>query len=291
MFDLRYHVASLAAVFLALVVGILVGAAISNPELADQAEMVRQRDQILRLEDDLRTASTRLREQRAADAFVEAAYPAVIAGRLADKKIAVVFIGSVDEELAPAVRDALADAGAELLRLRALTVPLRSEALEATLASRRTLERYRGEERLSELGRELGNELVQGGETPLWDVLAGDLVEEQSGGAKGQADGVVVVRSAKPQREPTALFLGGLYAGLQGSVPIVGVEGSSTKPSAIGVFKRAGFSSVDSIDTAPGKVALAVLLEGARRGHYGMKESASRVLPRIDPVVPAGTDG
>lgn len=291
MFDLRYHVASLAAVFLALVIGILVGAAISNPELADQAEIVGQRDQILRLEEDLRTASTRLREQRAADAFVEAAYPAVMEGRLADKQIAVVFIGSVEEELAPAVRETLADAGAELLRLRALTMPLRSEAVEATLASRRILERYRGEERLSDLGRELGNELVQGGETPLWDALSGDLVEEQSGGAERQADGVVLVRSAKPQRDSTARFLGGFYAGLQGSVPIVGVEGSSTKPSAIGVFKRAGFSSVDSLDTTPGKVALAVLLEGGRRGHYGLKESASRVLPRIDPVAPAGSGG
>ena len=31
MFDLRYHVASLAAVFLALVIGILVGVGISDP--------------------------------------------------------------------------------------------------------------------------------------------------------------------------------------------------------------------------------------------------------------------
>jgi hypothetical protein len=38
VFDLRYHVASLAAVFLALVFGILVGVGISGRGIVDDAE-------------------------------------------------------------------------------------------------------------------------------------------------------------------------------------------------------------------------------------------------------------
>ena len=38
MLDLRYHVASLSAVFLALVVGILVGVGISGRGLVDKSE-------------------------------------------------------------------------------------------------------------------------------------------------------------------------------------------------------------------------------------------------------------
>ena len=38
MFDLRYHVASLAAVFLMLVVGILIGVGISGRGFVDDAE-------------------------------------------------------------------------------------------------------------------------------------------------------------------------------------------------------------------------------------------------------------
>ena len=41
MFDLRYHVASLAAVFLALVIGILVGVGISDQGLVDSAKLQR----------------------------------------------------------------------------------------------------------------------------------------------------------------------------------------------------------------------------------------------------------
>ena len=95
---------------------------------------------------------------------------------------------------------------------------------------------------------------------------------------------MVVVRSAAPQRGDTARFLSALYGGLEGTVPVVGAEASDTERSAIGVYRRAGFSSVDSIDTRPGKVALAVLLTGTASGHYGIKESADAMLPPIPTV-------
>ena len=50
MFDLRYHVASLAAVFIALVLGILVGVGISGRGLIKESERAVLQNQI----DDLR---------------------------------------------------------------------------------------------------------------------------------------------------------------------------------------------------------------------------------------------
>src|SRR5918999_4227171 len=57
MFDLRYHVASLAAVFLALAVGILLGVAISGKvsEVGERAE----RDRLSNLEQDVGEANER----------------------------------------------------------------------------------------------------------------------------------------------------------------------------------------------------------------------------------------
>ena len=49
MFDLRYHVASLAAVFLALVIGILVGVGISGRGFIDDAERDRLNGEIAEL--------------------------------------------------------------------------------------------------------------------------------------------------------------------------------------------------------------------------------------------------
>ncbi len=94
----------------------------------------------------------------------------------------------------------------------------------------------------------------------------------------------MVVRTAEPQEGPTARFLRGLYDGLDGSVPAVGVESTTATPSAVDVFRRSGLSSVDNVDTAVGRVALALLLAGGREGHYGVKGSADAILPTVEAV-------
>jgi hypothetical protein len=285
MFDFRYHVVSLAAVFLALIIGILVGVAISDPGLADRTELRLKEDQIARLNEQLEAASHRSRQQEVATEFVEAGYDAVMKDRLAGKRIVILFVGSVDQGVNSPIEGALQDAGAEILRLRALTVPIHDDAIQAALKARAALSEYVGPERLRDLGRALGRELVTGGDTPLWDALGDELLEERRGPARPEADGVVVARSSKPQQGQTARLLAGLYAGLEDSVPVVGVERTTTEPSAIPVYRRfQGFSSVDSIDSRTGRVALAVLLTGRARGHFGVKESASAPIPRIDPV-------
>jgi hypothetical protein len=286
MFDLRYHVISLAAVFLALILGILVGVAISDPELANRTELRRRQERIGQLEEDLSAASRRAEERQAAAQFVDAAYPTVMHDRLAGKRIVVVFVGSVLPELGDAVDRALGDAGDPVVRLRALAVPLRVDALDAALDGKTALAGYRGDEHLADLGRDLGRELVEGGETPLWNALADELIEERRGAAAQEADAVVLVRTATPQGGETGRFLLGFYEGLRSSAPVVGVETSVADPSAIAAYRRARFSSVDSIDTRLGKVALAVLLQGAVRGHYGLKDGADAVLPPIAPVEP-----
>ena len=288
MFDLRYHVASLAAVFLALGLGIVVGAAISDPEpLADRAENQDLREAVERLNRDLDAAHARIEQQEAAEQFATAAYPAVMNGRLAERDVAVVFVGAVDQRLRRSVEDALRDADGRMLRLRALTVPLHREEIADELDARPAFAAFRGDERLGDLGRELGRELVDGGDTPLWNALTNELVQEQSGTLDGPVDAVVVIRSAKPQAGETARFLTGFYTGLEGEVPVVGAEASGTATvadgvSAIDVYRRFGFSSVDHVDTLPGKVALAVLLAGGREGHYGLR--GDRALPPIEPV-------
>ena len=287
MFDLRYHVVSLAAVFLALVLGVLIGVGISGRGFVDDSERTNLQRKIADLERRLDEAEVRSRTQDAALSFTDAAYDAVMHERLAGRRFALVFVGSVDRQLVgAAVERAIDDAGGDVVRLRALRVPLREEELETMLAERSALADYRGGERMPELGRDLGRELVQGGETPLWSALTRVLVEERSGGLGEPVDGVVVARSTAPQQRLTARFLEGFYEGLTASDRAVGVEAASTGVSAVPVYRRAGLSSVDAVDTATGRVALAVLLAGGRPGHYGVKDAPDGALPPIEPVEP-----
>jgi hypothetical protein len=290
MFDLRYHVASLAAVFLALLIGILVGVGISGK--ADEARNEELRREIADLRGRLESAADNragLQQAHEADkAFAEDVYPVLIEDRLRGMRIALLFVGSVD---AAHVQRALEDAGATRPRMRALRIPVDPEKLDRALVGRADLAEYRGEDRLDDLGRLLAAELVTGGDTPAWDALTSQIVEEKSGTFRQAADGVVVVRTAKPQAGPTARFLTGLYAGLADSaVPAVGAETAAENPSAVGVWNRAGLSSVDNVDTAAGRLALALLLAGGDGGQYGIKDSADDVLPPIE-ALPAEARG
>ena len=149
------------------------------------------------------------------------------------------------------------------------------------LARQPQLARYVGRDRLDDLGRALGEELVTGGETPLWNALNGQIVEERSGNAERAAGGVVVARTSPPQRGGTARFLHGFYAGLAAQdAPAVGVEALDARWPAVDAFARGGLSSVDWVDTQYGRLALVWLLAGGAPGSYGVKRTASDgVLP------------
>ena len=291
MFDLRYHVASLAAVFLALVIGILVGVGISSGGFVRGTERKFLNDKIAKLESQLDAAQVRTgdltRLQRAADTFVEESYPLLMADLLKGKRIAVVYGGPVDAATRDLVQRTLSDTGAGgPVRMRAIRVPIDLPAVGRSLAGRPGLVRYAKQEAARDLGRRLAQELVVGGKTPVWRALSAQLLEERSGSDKGRADAIVVVRSVPPQKSPTARLLAGFYAGLAGAeVPAVGVETTHSSASAIDAFERAGLSSVDYVDTRVGRLALALLLAGAPGGNYGLKPSArDGILPPVTPL-------
>ena len=292
MFDLRYHVASLAAVFLALIIGILVGVGISSGGFVQKSERKILNDRIGVLEGELEAARGRAgdlsRAQRATDTYVEQSYPLLMSGLLSGKRIAVVFVGSVDPESRDLIERTLTDAGAGApKRMRALRVPIDVEALDRVLADRPALARLARPEAARELGRRLAQELARGGKTPVWRLLAPQLVEERSGSDRDAAEGVVVVRSVPPQQGPTSRLLRGFYEGLASAgVPAVGVETRATVPTAIDAFDTAGLSSVDFVDTRVGRLALALLLAGSRPGSYGLKPTATDgILPPVDPLL------
>ena len=275
MFDFRYHVASLAAVFLALIVGIVIGVGLSGQGILEEGERNVLNDEIARWKARAENAESRSEQERAATQFVDSAYDAVMENRLSDKRIAVVFVGPANE-LRGAISSAVSDADGTIVRLRALKLPVDEDALLAAID---------GVSDIRELGRTLAAELLAGDATPLWDAVADQLVIERIPDADAPADGVVVVRTADPQQGATARLLNGLYGGLTGSVPAVWVDADETDGP-----RPEGFAVLRDVTTALGRVSLAVLLETGAQGDYG--PGAPSVVPPIAPVVPpAETSG
>jgi hypothetical protein len=284
MFDLRYHVASLAAVFLALIIGILVGVGIADRGLVDKFNRSLLEQRVASLRAQLNQASQRSavskREQAAAQSYINETYPVLVKNRLKGHRVAVVFVGRVTGGLSSAIDGTLHDSGAVQIRLRALKVPVDDKQLDAKLSAQPAGQDYVGKSKLEDLGNALGAELITGGDTPLWNTLSDSLVEQQAGGGRQPVDGVIVARTAPPQRDGTSRFLFGLYEGLNSrGVPAVGIEASDAASSAVPIFKSAGLSSVDDVDTPAGRLALALLLAGSPGGQYGFKRTAEDALP------------
>ena len=295
MFDLRYHVASLAAVFLMLVVGILIGVGISGRGFVDDAERKQLEGKIAGLEEEVdaanETAADFERRQQAAEDFVESAYPALAAKRLDGKNIAILVLGPVDPTVSAIERAVEDDGEGRVARMRALDLPLRLEAVEAAVSAKPELGGYVGDAQLGNLGRDLGRELAAGGATPLWDALESEIVEVRDGRLADPVDGVIVMRTAEPQAAETSRFLAGIYQGLgSAGVPVVGVEPTRVEQSAIPVFQRYRLSTVDGVDTPVGALAmLLVLADLDAAGDYGVRDTADRILPPIEPLpAPSG---
>lgn len=305
MFDLRYHLASLAAVFIALAVGILLGVAISGK--LSEADNAIAHDRIDQLSEQLQQANARAdiigRRNQAAEDLLDISYPTLMENRLEGKNIGVLFVGPVDPTVRSAIERTLSDAGAgEPVRLTAVDTPVDAAELDSALNGDQALAQYaESGDDFGSLGAALGRELVDGQGTPTWSSLSSNLVEERFGTNSPPLDGVVVVRSWAPPEDPTAeqeaqarpteTLLDGLLSGLQESgVPVVGVETTTEDASAIDLYRAQGVSSVDDVETLAGRVALALVLAGGNPGpgHYGVKDSASDGVAPPIVTVPSG---
>jgi hypothetical protein len=300
VFSLRYHVASLAGVFLALAVGILLGVAISGK--VSEAEESFQRDRTENLAEDLENANARAdaaeRSGEAARELVERAYPALMQERLDDMQFALLFVGPVDPAVRSAVERTLADAGAGAPAFMiALEVPVQPDELQGAIEGNDVLAAFADDGGdFGDLGRELGEEVVGGGDTPLWNTLSSELVQEREGSFSPAVDGAVLMYSWSPPEDEaedeeaaretvaTRSLAEGLVRGLDAAdVPVVGVATTAQPTGLTGLYGGQGLSSVDDVDTAAGRLALALLLAGGEPGHYGIKESATDgVTPPVE---------
>jgi hypothetical protein len=300
MFTWRYHVASLAAVFLALAVGILLGVAVSG-KVSDATESFneRERDRLSQEAEEARQ-SAELSDQRrkAAEDLIERSYPALIDRRLEEQRFAILFLGPVQGDVRSAVERTLADAGSGRPgRLVALDTPIDAQELDEVLKDDETLATYAEDgDDFTELGEALGREFIERGDSPLWGLLSAQLVEERSGTSSLAVDGAIVIRSWQPsddeaeEARATVTLIDGLVEGLKsGDFPVVGVEtsGALGDESQVGLYRADGISSVDNVDTLAGRLALALLLAGGTPGQYGLKDTATDgVAPPIEPLPP-----
>jgi copper transport outer membrane protein MctB len=278
----RYHATSLIAVFLALAVGILIGA-----EFGGDALTSTRRNLEASLVNNLQDARSKTDELNGelgrANEFADRVYPALARDRLQGKRLAIVALGGLPSQDIGAVEETLAPTGAKLVGVGVVREPVDLNGLAGDLAKTRFADIERNPEALAALGVGVGRQLVRGGTLP--EVVRGHLFSRASG-SFGGLDGIVVVRNQPGDLGPVQRTTAGtLESGLLGGItatrtPATGVETSDADPSSISFFQSNDLSSVDDVELTAGQLALVFTMLGAE-GSFGVKSSADRLLPDL----------
>ncbi|MDQ3761735.1 MAG: copper transporter [Actinomycetota bacterium] len=310
MISLRYHVISIAAVFLALALGVVLGStAISDRLLSG---LSTSRDELGREVSDLQAERNVLRARLAdADVFGAGVGPRVVSGTLRGRSVVLVTTADAN----PADRDALtgllSSAGAtvtgELQLTDAFTDPSRSDQLSEL--STRLLPAGLRLPIASDAGTLAGgllsslllinpsNGKAQATPDETTAVLAGlgdggfvrvgphvqpaQLVVVLTGGASsgnssGDRAGILARFATQLDRASAGAVLAGRPGSADGNGPI-GVVRADTAAASV-------LSTVDDVSTAAGRVvtvlALAEQAQG-RAGRYGTGGNAQAVVPAI----------
>ncbi|HEY2204158.1 MAG TPA: copper transporter [Pseudonocardia sp.] len=308
MMTLRYHIVSLAAVLLALAVGVVLGSTNASQGLVsmvagDRGELTNQVQQLTAANGELRAG------QRSADSFAASVAPTVVKGQLSGKTVALVVAGGADPAARDSVRQLLGAAGAtvttEVGLTDAVTDPARADQLRDLTT------------RLLPSGAQLPTATDAGGLVGglLGNVLMANPKGNQPRAAQSQAAAALAGLSSAgflaPGAKPGPAQLAVVLAGAPGTGPdaaeraatmarlateldragggavLAGGTGSAGSSGAVGVVRAdtssaSNLSTVDDVQRPIGQVATVLAAReqaDGRSGRYGDAPSAQGPVP------------
>ncbi len=309
MISMRYHIVSIAAVFLALALGIVLGATkISSPLLSglqgDNAELTAQHDE-------LSSENGALSDRVTGDEkFAEAIGPLTVRGTLPNTSVVLITTADADPADRDAVLSLLARAGAtvsaQVQLTEAFTDPARADELRSlaaqTLPTGVTLPEVPQAGAVA--GGLLGAVLVAAPDgtvrsTPEQSAAAlaaftsGGFIQVAGTPAAGRA--VIVLTGAEvagTSEGDRAAAVADLATELKKSASGVVVAGRSGSEEAVGVVgavrndtvSSAAVTTVDNVDSPSGRTATVLALveqNGGGVGRYGFGDNAQAQAPTL----------
>jgi len=286
--DFRYHLASLTAVFGALLIGILLGVAMMEPrhlsaqvhKLTEDFQRSHEEDQHIQLQLQLqRDLDKRI------DQFNERTQAPLIRNRLANHNVALVINAFVfPEDRIDAVRQALEQAGAAVtvqITLKAGLLQVEPDQIQGIYQQLQLPAETKMN--ISDLIYRLGQNLGRGG-TKLADILQqAQLVDINNinGDLTTPVSSIIYLggSSDSPLDALNTIDLPFLRACADSDVLIAATEPLEASKSVVADYQKVVPITIDNINHAAGRIALILALSGHRRGHFGYKQYADDVAP------------
>jgi hypothetical protein len=277
MYNLRYHITSLVAIFLALTVGLLLGGVVVERGTL-QGQKTTLVDSLKKSYEGLSADQRLLRaENEAFAAFSDQAVPKVVSGALVGRTV-VVLTDPTSGDAVSAVTKAVREAGG-----RAAVVTFTSPGLglsePAVARSFASAEGTAGPAVETSVSAALVAEWTTSGSTrPVTAALTkAGAIRVDGLTADMVVDGAVSASVWDTKPDEAALRLAKAITGPDRYG--AGVETTKRAAGLAVAAVGAGLSAVDDVDRPIGRVSLVWILAGKTAGHYGLGKGADAAFP------------
>ena len=309
MIDFRYHLVSLISVFLALAVGVVLGAGPLQNSLGTALN-----DQVTALRENRNATQAKLEQTETAvnerDSYITQAASGLLPGTLASKNVAMVLLPEAKAEDADAIATQLKNAGATVTGRVSLTstwVDLSRENYRSTFSGQVQghLDSTTSKDANGILGEALAKALTANDDSSrvLMDMLS--VTVDKSGTPfisvdstpTAAAEMIVVVGprpqassskgatvEASPGEDPKAWAKA--LEGTAGRAPTVVVGSADGDGGVVGIIRseKAKVTTIDSVGQIAASVSTPLALASTRAGttgHYGFDKGAEAVMPPV----------
>jgi hypothetical protein len=278
VYNFRYHLVSLVAVFLALSIGLLLGTIVVERGILDS-----QRDAIVEgLQEEFRVLADEnaslSEENIERESYMMDTLPVLTRERLLGSTVLVMANTGRTDGLG-ATTDAVAQAGGV-----AVTMTFNEEGLGLDASDvQEALAAVMGERGEDELAESVVASLVAEWTQPLEVRPVTDALVSSGASSMGefppgsQADGVVVMVAWDDVPDEIALDIAQAL-GEAGTVPI-GVESSTNPDGVAAAAAERGLSAVDDVSRVEGQYSLVFILSGEASGFFGFGDNAQAPYP------------
>ncbi|MGE5371538.1 MAG: copper transporter [Solirubrobacterales bacterium] len=296
MIDLRYHIVSLVAVFLALGMGILIGSTLVSSDVVTEQQN-KMASQLKTQFEDLQKREDTLSKENAFvnlmvknyEEYAQTVSAPMMRDRLQGYRIAVVVTGG--QQIPAGMLNTLSLAG---VKITSTTVILPAIVLDDPQLKIKLCDFYgiSHDTATADLQRlvatSVANILLRDQSGPTRAFLQeNDLVKFNGrygpGSGMNQAvQGVVLIGGAVEETANNAENIDlPLIMNLKAaSQKIFACEGSRVPISFMAKYQQLEITTIDDVDIAPGQVALVRAMEG-ETGHYGIKPTARKFMPSL----------
>lgn len=296
MVSFRFHIVSLIGVFLALSIGIAIGATVVDQATVDQLE--KRVDDVDQRAESTNAANDRLRADIGRwETFAEQAGDELVAGRLTGIDVLVVGVQGIDRQPLDRLRQSIEAAGGRLQATVWFTSKLKLDDTAHVNALADALVVAPGPAdlvRRSLLERLAAQWAEGGGAETLTALRAGGFVDVDGSVAAVAPGTRFVVVSGDSAVVPNETLAVPFAASLATRAPtrVLAVESGSDEPGKRALFVgplrddgdvAAKLSTVDNLESYRGRVAAVLALDDlgpqGKVGHFGVGHRSSRLVP------------